>query len=135
MKKFKRIAAGVLAAATMAATGVTAFAIKGNGTTDNWNINYISGAPSSVSNQICDCELYFFSRGYQSTCNNFDGYGDGYISVSVRGTERWKITGKGTVPRLGYEVDYSDAPDGMVVTFRFTAVGEHVIGSGTVHQY
>lgn len=45
MTKFKRIAAGVIAAATMVVTGVTA-------TAETWKIDYTFGAPSSVSNQF-----------------------------------------------------------------------------------
>lgn len=136
MTKFKKIAASVIAAATMAVTSTSAFAVSnygGNGKIDYWNINYIFGAPSSESNQIADCQLFLFTGGYRSTCNNFNGYGDGYISVSVHGSEKWKITGTGTVPRNGWHADSSDA-DGIWVNFRFTAVGEHVTGSGSVQQ-
>ncbi len=45
MRIFKRISAGLIAAVTMAVTGVTAFA-------GSWTINYTYGAPSSVSNQF-----------------------------------------------------------------------------------
>ena len=54
MRIFKRIAAGLIAAVTMAVTGVTAFA-------GSWTINYTYGAPSSVSNQ-------FVRREYDGVC-------------------------------------------------------------------
>ncbi|MBD5130048.1 MAG: hypothetical protein HDT43_09000 [Ruminococcaceae bacterium] len=132
MKKFKRIAAGVIAVATMAATGVSAFADDYK--SRSWAVDYIKGAPSSVSTQLVDRVLYYYAGGYQSTCKKFDGGGDGYIGVYVSGTERWKITGEGTVPNNGYRgVSISDSVDGLV-TFRIKADGNRVIGSGTIHQ-
>lgn len=132
MTKIQRIAAAVIAVATMATTSVSAFADDYK--CRSWSINYTSGAPSSVSTQIVDCVLYYYAGGYQTTCNSFNGGGDGYIGVYVGDTERWKITGTGTVPRGGYKVSNSDNVNDMV-TFRLKAVGSRVIGSGTIQQY
>ena len=131
MTKFKRIAATVIAVATMAVTSVSAFA---DGKSEDWSIDYITGAPSSVSTQIVDCTLYYYAGGYQTTCTSFNGGGDGYIGVYVGGTERWMITGTGTVPRGGDNVSSSDSSNGKV-TFRIKAVGSRVTGSGSIHQY
>lgn len=132
MTKFKRIAATVIAVATMAVTSVSASA--DNDKCKSWSINYIYGAPSSVSNQFVERTLYYYSGGYQTTCNNFDGGGDGYIGVYVGGTERWMITGIGTVPRNGCRLSYDDSDKG-IVTFKIKAIGNRVTGSGTIHQY
>lgn len=132
MTKIKRIAAAVIAVATMATTSISAFA--GDGKSEDWAINYTSGAPSSVSTQLVDRTLYYYAGGYQTTCNSFNGGGDGYIGVYVGGTQRWMITGTGTVPPNGYKVSSSDCVNDKV-TFRIRAVnGNRVVGSGTIHQ-
>lgn len=71
MTKFKRIAAAMIAVATMATTSVLAFA--GDGKSEDWAIDYTSGAPSSVSTQFVDRTLYYYTGGYQTTCNSFNG--------------------------------------------------------------
>lgn len=55
MKIFKRIAAGLVAVATIASLSVSAFA-------DKWSINYINGAPSSISNQVVRREYIGLSK-------------------------------------------------------------------------
>lgn len=129
----KKIAASVIAAATMAITSVSAFAWDGK--KEEWSINYIFGGPSSVSTQYVDRTLYYYAGGYQTTCDGFDGGGDGHIGVYINGTERWQITGKGKQPSNGpYFVNNSDVSNGMV-TFRIKAVGTRVSGNGSIHQY
>lgn len=134
MKMIKKILASGAAAAALLTMGTTANAssflpIK----SADWSVDYSFGAPSSVSTQICDCRLTYTRGGFQSTTEDFYGGGDGYVSVSVRGTERWKITGRGKVPSTGCYLSDADA-DGDYVNFRFTAVGTRVVASGTVHH-
>ncbi len=59
MKIFKRIAAGLVAVATIASLSVSAFA-------DEWSINYTYGAPSSVSTQFVKKTYIGFSGKFVS---------------------------------------------------------------------
>lgn len=86
MRIFKRIAAGLIAAATMASLSISAFA-------ESWSIDYTRGAPSSVSTQFVrktqlgftgsfvSIDCYSVSKGgkIEVIGTGFDPYGSAFF--------------------------------------------------------
>lgn len=133
MTIFRKILVGTMAAVSMAAAGTTLFA-EDSDFPKSWSVNYTNGEPSSVSKEVDVQYLYYYSGGYQTTCTDFSGNGDGYVSVRVNDNQKWLITGVGTVPADGCAIFYSDSKNG-VVRFNITAVGNRVTADGTAHLY
>lgn len=78
--------------------------------------------------------LNFYAGGYQTTCTDFNGNGEGYVSIRINDKQKWMITGAGTVPSRGYDIPYNENENGAVC-FQITAVGNDVTMIGTVHFY
>lgn len=135
MTIFKKILAGITAAATMVSVGTTIFADDSD-FRKSWSVNYIKGAPSSISKQIDEQYLFYYKGGYQTTCTSFNGNGDGYVSVQINYKQKWMITGTGTVPIGGWcNIEESDSDQLGRVYFHITAVGNRVKAGGTIHLY
>ncbi len=120
MTKFKRIAATVIAVATMAVTSVSAFA-------DNWEINYIQGAPSSVSNQFVRREYI----GLPSTS-------DVFITCNVTtGSVALKTTGfnpdfNSTIYAPRKYSEFLEEPNPLGCSVEFWAKESRVVASGII---
>lgn len=121
MRIFKRITAALIAVATMASMSVSAFA-------ENWEINYIQGAPSSVSNQFVRREYI----GLSSTAYVF-------INCNVTtGTVELKTTGfnPNTNSLMIYAPrDYSDfleKPNPLGCSVEFWARESRVVANGRI---
>lgn len=98
---------------------------------DNDSTEYVYELPVSV---VEIQYLNYYTGGYQTTCTDFNGNGEGYVSIRVNDKQKWMITGVGTVPSRGYEIPYNENENGAVC-FQITAVGNDVKMNGTVHLY
>lgn len=122
MRIFKRIAAALIAAATMASMSVSAFA-------ENWSINYIKGAPSSVSTQ-------FVRKTYQ-------GFTGQFVSIdcySVNQGGKIEVIGIGFSPYGNMFFEHSTTtqnckfynPSSVECTVEIWARADRVIADGNI---
>lgn len=74
MKFSKRIVAGGMGLIMMLGLNVSANAAARSSADTYWSVDYIYGAPSSVSSQICDITVGPFPKGMVVECDTL--YGD-----------------------------------------------------------
>lgn len=94
-KTFKKIAAGVMAAATLA-VGMAGMSASAYSSQDTWRIFIVKDAPSAPNQRYSDkCSFPAYSGGYQSYCSSITGSNDRKVNVSSNLGLSWSITDTG----------------------------------------
>lgn len=99
MVRVKKFLASIVIGSVLIGSSLTSV---GAATSDSWNIKYIKGAPTSVSNQTDIIRLPYYSGGYYANCSSISGTNGRALSItssSAGGMKTVSITTTGRTAR------------------------------------
>lgn len=127
MTKFKRLAASIMAAATLATCAMGSISASAYSQQDSWRIFWVKDTPSAPNQQSYDkCTFPAYSGGYLSYCSGISGSNDRKVSVTSNVGLSWNIT------TTGYSATYTSTTGGDA---KFTFTGSctnSITANGTI---